>query len=57
MGTADVKIFGNHAEISNWGVDGSLEFSKQFNKDLWLTTKGTFTFARNRVEKWDDLPT
>lgn len=54
MGTADTKIYGNLAEISNWGIDGSIEYNKQFNKDLWISSRGTFTFARNRVEKWDE---
>ena len=54
MGTASTAIFGNLAEISNHGVDASLEYNQQINKDLFLSLRGTFTYAKNRVEKWDE---
>ena len=54
MGTADTAIYGNLAEISNHGLDASLEYNQQINKDLFLSVRGTFTYAKNRVEKWDE---
>lgn len=54
MGTAETPLYGNLAEISNKGVDMSLDYNKMLNKDLWLNVRGTFTFARNRIEKWDE---
>lgn len=54
MGTAGTAIFGNLAEISNRGVDLSLEYNQQVNKDLMVNVRGTFTYAKNRIEKWDE---
>ena len=54
MGTASTAIFGNLAEISNHGLDASLEYNQQITKDLFLSVRGTFTYAKNRVEKWDE---
>lgn len=54
MGTAATKIYGNLAEISNRGIDAALDFNKNVSKDFWYNVRGTFTFARNRVEKWDE---
>lgn len=54
MGTSDTKLFGNLAEISNKGFDASLDFNKQIGNDFWLNLKGTFTYATNRIEKWDE---
>ena len=54
MGTAATKIYGNLAEISNKGVDLSLDYDKQINKDLFVGVRGTFTYAKNRIEKWDE---
>lgn len=56
MGTADSKLWGNLAEIENKGFDIALDYNKQFNDNLILSFKGTFTFARNKVLKWDEPP-
>lgn len=56
LGAADTKIFGNFAEVKNWGVDLSTEFNKQLTKDMTMQLRGTFTFARNRVVKYDEAP-
>lgn len=54
MGTASTKIFGNLAEVTNYGIDGSAEYSQQFNKDFWMMVRGTFTYAHNTITKWDE---
>lgn len=54
MGTAETAIYGNLAETSNRGVDLSLEYNQQVNKDLFVNVRGTFTYAKNRIEKWDE---
>lgn len=56
FGTAASKIYGNFAEVKNWGVDMSAELNKQLSKDLTMQLRGTFTFARNRVVKYDEAP-
>ena len=54
MGTAGTKIYGNLAEISNKGLDLSLEYNQQINKDFFINLRGTFTYAKNNIEKWDE---
>ncbi len=54
MGTAETKIWGNLAEVENKGIDASLEYGKKINDNLTITAKGTFTFARNEITKWDE---
>ncbi|MBS9768183.1 MAG: TonB-dependent receptor [Flavobacteriaceae bacterium] len=54
MGTGDTKLFGNLAEIDNKGLDIALDYNKRVNEDLDVSFRGTFTFARNKVVKWDE---
>lgn len=56
MGTADSKLWGNLAEIENKGIDAALDYNKRINDDLTVSFRGTFTFARNKVLKWDEPP-
>lgn len=56
LGTADTKIFGNLAKVKNWGIDASIDYGKQINKDLSILLKGTFTFAKNKVLEYDEAP-
>ena len=37
-----------------FGVDISLNYNKQFNKDLHVGLRGTFTYARNKVIEMDE---
>lgn len=46
------SIYGNYAEVKNWGVELSLDYGKQFTKDFSVQFKGTFSFARNKVLKY-----
>ena len=56
LGTAGTKIFGNLAEVKNYGFDSSIDYGKQFTKDLSVQLRGTFTYARNKVLKYDEAP-
>ncbi len=47
----------NYGIVENRGVDLSLEFNKQFGRDWFLSLKGTFTFARNKIIEKDEAPT
>lgn len=51
MGTAAAEVYGNYAEVKNWGWEISADYGKQFNKDFSMQFKGTFSFARNKVMK------
>lgn len=54
MGTLRTKLYGNLAEISNKGVDMSLDYNKQVTRDLYVGLRGTFTYSKNKIEKWDE---
>ncbi|MEY8611596.1 TonB-dependent receptor [Parabacteroides segnis] len=56
LGASGSTIYGNLAKVKNWGVDMSADYGKQFNKDLSVMFKGTFTFARNKVLEYDEAP-
>lgn len=46
--------YGNLGEMSNRGVDLSLIVNKKINKDMFLSVNGSFTYARNKIEKMDE---
>ncbi|WP_106832154.1 SusC/RagA family TonB-linked outer membrane protein [Parabacteroides pacaensis] len=48
----DVKA--NLGKAKGYGVDMELNYEKSFNKDLWMTGRGTFTYARNKVMEWEE---
>ncbi|WP_276910779.1 SusC/RagA family TonB-linked outer membrane protein [Hallella colorans] len=54
MGTLRTKLYGNLAEVSNKGVDMSLDYNKQVTRDLYVGFRGTFTYTKNKIEKWDE---
>ena len=54
MGLGKTKVYGNLGEMSNKGLELALDYNKQVNKDLFISMKGTFTFAQNKVLKRDD---
>ncbi len=54
LGTNGVQIYGNYATVDNKGVDLSVDYGKQINKDFSLQFKGTFTFARNKIVEYDE---
>ncbi|TKG97460.1 SusC/RagA family TonB-linked outer membrane protein [Puteibacter caeruleilacunae] len=44
----------NYGEMSNKGLDVSVNYMKQINKDLQLGVRGNFTYATNTVEEKDE---
>lgn len=44
----------NYGKVDNGGVDLSLNYNKQINKDLHVGLRGTFTFARNKIIEQDE---
>lgn len=53
-GVYGTKFYSNSAEVRNQGIDLSLDFGHQFNKDFSMTFKGTFTYAHNEIRKYDE---
>jgi TonB-linked SusC/RagA family outer membrane protein len=44
----------NFGKVDNRGVDMSLLFNKQINKDLFVSFRGNFTYARNKIVEYDE---
>lgn len=48
----DVKA--NLGKAKGKGVDMELNYEKSFNKDLWITGRGTFTYAVSEALEWEE---
>lgn len=44
----------NLGEAEGWGFDAELNYEKNINKNLWLTGRATFTFARSKAISWEE---
>lgn len=53
-GVYGTPFYVNSAQVRNQGIDASLDFGHQFNKDLSMTFKGTFTYAHNKIMKYEE---
>lgn len=56
VGTGSTTITSNNGEMENKGLDFAIDYNKQFTKDFFLSFKGTFTFAQNKILKMDEPP-
>lgn len=45
----------NYGEVSNKGIDGSLNIHQKFG-NVKTSMRGNFTFARNKVLEYDEIP-
>lgn len=48
------KVYGNYGKVENTGFDGSVDYAQNINKDLSISFKGTFTFAKNKILEYDE---
>lgn len=46
--------YGNVGKTENWGLDGMAEYKKQFASGFFLSLRGNFTFARNKITEYDE---
>ena len=44
----------NFGKVTNGGVETSINMHKQWNKDLYTSFYGNFTYAKNRVDEYDE---
>jgi len=44
----------NYGIVTNQGCEFSLEMNKQFSKDLFLSLRGSFTYAHNKIIEYDE---
>jgi len=54
FGTSGTTIYGNLGEVENKGFDGAINYNKQVNPDLFVSVKGTFSFAKNKILSYDE---
>lgn len=56
LGTAGAKVYANLGKVKNTGLDFSVDYNKQVNKDFFISFKGTFTYAHNVILERDEPP-
>ncbi|MDR0698743.1 MAG: TonB-dependent receptor [Tannerella sp.] len=44
----------NLGKAEGKGIDIELNYEKSFNKDFWITARGTFTYASSKVIEWEE---
>ncbi|SFS33032.1 TonB-linked outer membrane protein, SusC/RagA family [Zhouia amylolytica] len=54
IGIGDTKPYANLGEVENKGVDVSLSYNQSFGSDLIVSSRGTFTFAQNKILAMDE---
>lgn len=45
--------FSNVGKVSNRGIDGVISWQQAIGKEMYLTIRGNFTYARNNAERWE----
>jgi len=46
----------NFGEVSNKGLDASLDLRHSFSQDLTVSLRGNLTYARNKIIEYDEVP-
>lgn len=49
-------VYGNLGAVKNQGFDFAVNYDKQVNKDLFVSARGTFTYAHNERTATDEAP-
>lgn len=55
IGRASSRPWQNFGKVRNQGIDMSMNLNQQIGK-LKLSARGTFTFTRNKILEYDELP-
>ena len=50
----EATISGNVGKVSSQGIDGSIDFQHNFNKDFWMTGRANFTYATSKYVELDE---
>ena len=45
--------WGNVGAQLNWGTDGNISYTYDINKDMSVTVRGNYTFAKNKIKKYE----
>jgi TonB-linked SusC/RagA family outer membrane protein len=46
----------NFGRVKSWGFDGSLDATHRVSSNFKLSARATFTFTRNKILEYDELP-
>lgn len=52
--TGDLRPYANLGKVKNGGIDLNIEYNKAFSKDLIVSLKGSFTYAKNELLEADE---
>jgi TonB-linked outer membrane protein, SusC/RagA family len=52
-GFNDLLPYANIGKMTSWGLDGHASYTQSITKDMFLTFRGNFTLARNKVNYWE----
>lgn len=55
-GTNNIKLYGNIGKVKNQGLDFSVDYNNAIGRDLFISFKGTFTYAHNTILERDEPP-
>ena len=50
----EASISGNVGQVSSRGFDGSLDYMKNLNENLWISGRANFTYAVNKLDELDE---
>lgn len=53
--TGDLRPYANLGKVKNGGIDLNIEYNKAFSKDLIVSLKGSFTYAKMNFLKQTNL--
>jgi TonB-linked SusC/RagA family outer membrane protein len=51
FGTTGTNVYSNLGEVINKGFDASIEYNKQIGSNFHISTRGTFSYAHNKILK------
>lgn len=54
VGIGGTEVKGNFGKMQNIGFDAGIDYNNQFSKNWFLSFKGTFTFAQNKILERDE---
>lgn len=52
-GFTNLLPYANIGKMTSWGVDGHASYTQPIKKDVYITLRGNFTLARNKVNYWE----
>jgi TonB-linked SusC/RagA family outer membrane protein len=56
FGVGGTDIYGNLGSVINKGIDGQVNYNKSFSKNFFMSFKGVFSFARDKITAMDRPP-